>query len=374
VQRLDDVGHRQLQLRRQALAVDRVGPEGRRRLAVDQREQDHPSVVAGLPRQGGDHRADRHRPGQGGAAGQHPDRHRCGAGPVAGHVHAGGLRAQDLFHAGRQEGVEEQRRLEGVGGVRVHDGPGGAGVDGRGVRVGRGHPTIVRGGLPGAAPSASEPRSPEGASPDGPAESAAGLRRRAQQSPPLGCGWTAGSWLGRQTAPGRDAAGLSCGRSAAPGAGTGPLLVGREGVPHHLPSRSAAVSRGTQGRGRLSAWTRPCRALFSPPRKVPSQVKRRMTARSCWHGCAGTGRRCSTGCGPPTATGRPSWRSGSPGSRSTASCRRPADLRLLDLERHVDPDWFQSPRMLGYACYAERFAGDLPAVGGAGPVPRRARA
>ena len=44
-------------------------------------------------------------------------------------------------------------------------------------------------------------------------------------------------------------------------------------------------------------------------------------------------------------------------------CRRPDDLRLLDLERHVDPDWFQSPRMLGYACYAERFAGDLAAVG-----------
>ena len=43
-------------------------------------------------------------------------------------------------------------------------------------------------------------------------------------------------------------------------------------------------------------------------------------------------------------------------------CSRPADLRLLDLERHVDPDWFQSPRMLGYACYAERFAGDLRAV------------
>ncbi len=43
--------------------------------------------------------------------------------------------------------------------------------------------------------------------------------------------------------------------------------------------------------------------------------------------------------------------------------RRPADLRLLDLERHVEPDWFQSPRMLGYACYADRFAGDLAAVG-----------
>jgi amylosucrase len=41
---------------------------------------------------------------------------------------------------------------------------------------------------------------------------------------------------------------------------------------------------------------------------------------------------------------------------------RPADLRLLDLRRHVEPDWFQSPRMLGYACYTERFGGDLRGV------------
>jgi amylosucrase len=42
--------------------------------------------------------------------------------------------------------------------------------------------------------------------------------------------------------------------------------------------------------------------------------------------------------------------------------QRPADLRLLDLRRHVEPDWFQSPRMLGYAAYADRFAGDLRSV------------
>jgi amylosucrase len=41
---------------------------------------------------------------------------------------------------------------------------------------------------------------------------------------------------------------------------------------------------------------------------------------------------------------------------------RPAALRLLDLERMVAPDWFQQPRMLGYAAYAERFAGDLRGV------------
>jgi amylosucrase len=42
--------------------------------------------------------------------------------------------------------------------------------------------------------------------------------------------------------------------------------------------------------------------------------------------------------------------------------RRPTELRLLDLRRHVEPDWFASPRMLGYAAYADRFAGDLRGV------------
>ena len=41
---------------------------------------------------------------------------------------------------------------------------------------------------------------------------------------------------------------------------------------------------------------------------------------------------------------------------------RPPELRLLDLRRHVEPDWFQSPRMLGYAAYADRFGGDLRGV------------
>nr|MBA3529433.1 alpha-amylase [Propionibacteriaceae bacterium] len=41
---------------------------------------------------------------------------------------------------------------------------------------------------------------------------------------------------------------------------------------------------------------------------------------------------------------------------------RPADLRLLDLRRHADPQWFQHPRMLGYAAYADLFAGDLRGV------------
>jgi amylosucrase len=42
--------------------------------------------------------------------------------------------------------------------------------------------------------------------------------------------------------------------------------------------------------------------------------------------------------------------------------QRPHDLRLLDLRRHADPQWFQHPRMLGYATYADLFAGDLKGV------------
>ncbi|MCA9874111.1 MAG: hypothetical protein KC441_10665, partial [Anaerolineales bacterium] len=41
---------------------------------------------------------------------------------------------------------------------------------------------------------------------------------------------------------------------------------------------------------------------------------------------------------------------------------RPAELRLLDLKRTQEPDWFQQPDMIGYVCYADRFAGDLPGV------------
>ena len=41
---------------------------------------------------------------------------------------------------------------------------------------------------------------------------------------------------------------------------------------------------------------------------------------------------------------------------------RDPDLLLLDQRRTLEPDWFQSPRMLGYAAYADRFAGDLAGV------------
>lgn len=41
---------------------------------------------------------------------------------------------------------------------------------------------------------------------------------------------------------------------------------------------------------------------------------------------------------------------------------RPANLKNLDLERDLEPDWFQRPDMLGYVFYIDRFAGDLKAV------------
>lgn len=41
---------------------------------------------------------------------------------------------------------------------------------------------------------------------------------------------------------------------------------------------------------------------------------------------------------------------------------RDPELRLQDLRRLVDPDWFQAPSTLGYAAYADRFAGTLAGV------------
>ena len=41
---------------------------------------------------------------------------------------------------------------------------------------------------------------------------------------------------------------------------------------------------------------------------------------------------------------------------------RPTELRLLDLRRHADPQWFQHQQMLGYATYTDLFAGTLAGV------------
>ena len=48
---------------------------------------------------------------------------------------------------------------------------------------------------------------------------------------------------------------------------------------------------------------------------------------------------------------------------AAAYARRDDELHALDLKRTLAPDWFQRPDALGYAAYADRFAGDLPGVG-----------
>ena len=45
-----------------------------------------------------------------------------------------------------------------------------------------------------------------------------------------------------------------------------------------------------------------------------------------------------------------------------AFAERDPDLQRLDEARTLTPDWFQSPRTLGYAAYTERFAGRLSDV------------
>src|SRR6478735_5641958 len=47
---------------------------------------------------------------------------------------------------------------------------------------------------------------------------------------------------------------------------------------------------------------------------------------------------------------------------ATAFDDRDPDLHRLDLQRTLEPGWFQDESMLGYACYTERFAGDLTAL------------
>ena len=48
---------------------------------------------------------------------------------------------------------------------------------------------------------------------------------------------------------------------------------------------------------------------------------------------------------------------------ANAFAARPADLRRLDEERLLRPQWLQEPSMVGYACYADRFGGTLAGVG-----------
>lgn len=51
-------------------------------------------------------------------------------------------------------------------------------------------------------------------------------------------------------------------------------------------------------------------------------------------------------------------------SAARAYAERDPELHRLDQQRTLAPDWFQDPRMLGYAAYADRFAGDLDGVRG----------
>ena len=48
---------------------------------------------------------------------------------------------------------------------------------------------------------------------------------------------------------------------------------------------------------------------------------------------------------------------------ATAYAERDLELHELDERRLLEPDWLQSPRMFGYATYADRFAGTLAGVG-----------
>jgi len=45
-----------------------------------------------------------------------------------------------------------------------------------------------------------------------------------------------------------------------------------------------------------------------------------------------------------------------------AAAERSPEQRLLDRRREIDPAWFQRSRVIGYVCYADRFAGSLQGV------------
>ena len=45
-----------------------------------------------------------------------------------------------------------------------------------------------------------------------------------------------------------------------------------------------------------------------------------------------------------------------------AAGARPQELRILDEQRLLQPDWLQRPEMVGYVCYADRFGDDLMGV------------
>ena len=58
------------------------------------------------------------------------------------------------------------------------------------------------------------------------------------------------------------------------------------------------------------------------------------------------------------------------GQAVRAFAERDDDLHRLDERRLLAPDWFQQPRMVGYAAYADRFAGTLAGVAARTPYLR----
>lgn len=57
-----------------------------------------------------------------------------------------------------------------------------------------------------------------------------------------------------------------------------------------------------------------------------------------------------------------------------AFVNRPDDLHRLDARRTLEPDWFERPGMLGYACYADRFAEPGTGLAGVGEKADHLRA
>src|SRR5438309_733712 len=50
------------------------------------------------------------------------------------------------------------------------------------------------------------------------------------------------------------------------------------------------------------------------------------------------------------------------GALAASAAGRPSELRRLDHEREITPDWLQREQAVGYVAYADRFAGTLQGV------------
>ena len=127
--------------------------------------------------------------------------------------------------------------------------------------------------------------------------------------------------------------------------------------------RRAGRSRAS-GVGDIRQWPRRWRARSRPPTSRCSTSAWRGGGTTCVDGLAGAYE--------PDCRRRPRRAPGGAGGRGVRRAQTP-ELKRLDLRRLLEPDWFQHPRMLGYAAYADRFAGDLRRRRRARAVPRRAR-